>query len=289
MGGNVSKVTRVLFYSFITNVCLSLIKIISGIVGSCGALLADGVHSLSDTITDIFGILGHKLSLKPADHEHPFGHGKIEYITSIVIGFVIMIMGFIIIYGGLFEEPAIPNILTAIITFVVIFVKLILALYILKKGKLYDSNILVASGKESFTDVISSCIVFVSILFSQLGSINGLFIYADTVAMIIVGIFVLRIAYNILKENFSNLLGKQVTDYDYINLLENIIFEDKLVRGIDSLIVLKYGPIYHVNLEILMDENIILKDVHLALDRLENRLRSYDSRFEHIIIHVSPF
>lgn len=280
------KITKVLIHSFITNTILALVKIVSGIIGASGALIADGVHSLSDTLTDVFAILGHKLSMKPADNEHPFGHGKMEYITCIVIGLVIMTMGLTIIYNGIFNKPIIPNILTAVIGMIVIVAKLILSRYILNRGKKYDSNILIASGKESFTDVISSIVVLISILFSQLG---GILIYADTFAMIIIGILVLKIAYNILSENFSSLLGKQVTDPDYIKTLEEIIYMEPEVKGIDTLIILKYGPIYQLNLEVSMDENIILKDAHDVLDKIEDNLKKHDSKIVHIIIHVSPY
>jgi len=284
----VSKITKVLIHSFITNIILSLIKIVSGIIGASGALVADGIHSLSDTITDVFAIIGHKLSMKPADKEHPFGHGKMEYLTCVVIGLVIMAMGVTIVYSGIFNEPVIPSVLTAVIGIIVIVAKLVLSRYILKRGKEYDSNILVASGKESLTDVISSVIVLVSILLAQLGKINSLFTYADMVAMVIVGILILKIAYNILRENFSNLLGKQVIDSTYIGELEKIILNESEIKGIESLIVLKYGPIYQVNLEVLMEENIVLKDAHDILDMLEEKLKKHDSKIQHIIIHVSP-
>jgi len=282
----VSNVTKVLIHSFITNIILALVKIVSGIIGASGALIADGVHSLSDTLTDVFAILGHKLSMKPADKEHPFGHGKMEYITCIVIGLVIMFMGFTIIYNGIFDKPVVPNILTAIIGIIVIVAKLILSRYLLNRGKKYDSNILIASGKESLTDVISSVVVLISILLSQL---NGIFVYADTVAMVIIGILILKIAFNILVENFSSLLGKQVTDCNYIKSLEEIIYKEPEVKGIDTLIILKYGPIYQLNLEISMDENIVLKDAHDVLDKIENNLKKHDSKIVHIIIHVSPY
>ena len=87
-----NKVSKVLLKSFFTNISLSVIKIISGIIGASGALIADGIHSLSDTTTDVFAIIGHKLSTKPANREHPYGHGKIEYITCIIIGFIVMCM-----------------------------------------------------------------------------------------------------------------------------------------------------------------------------------------------------
>jgi len=79
-------------HSFITNIILALVKIISGLIGASGALIADGIHSLSDTMTDIFAILGHKLSMKPADNEHPFGHGKMEYLTLLVKKVLLMLL-----------------------------------------------------------------------------------------------------------------------------------------------------------------------------------------------------
>lgn len=281
-----NKITKVLLKSFITNIILSTIKIISGIIGKSGALIADGIHSLSDTITDIFAIIGHKLSIKPADDKHPYGHGKIEYITCIGIALIITAMGISIIYKAIFEERIVPSIYAAIIALVVIIAKLMLAKYILKKGKLYESNILIASGKESMSDVISSIVVLVSILIANL---DGIFVYADTIAMIIVGILILKIAYNIFKDNFSNLLGEQVTDKDYLNKIEKIIYSEKETKNIDELIIVKYGEVYQVTCEISMNKNLILKDAHEIAHKIEDKLREFDSRLFHIIIHINPY
>lgn len=284
-----NKVTNVLLHSFITNIALSIIKVVSGVIGASGALIADGVHSLSDTITDVFAILGSRWSRKPADEKHPFGHGKIEYITCIVIGLVVAVMGITIIYNALTEERVIPSIYVAIIGIIVIGAKLILARYILNKGKEYNSNILMASGNESFSDVISSIVVLLSILIAQLGKVYSIFAYADSVAMILVGILILRIAYNILKENFSGLLGEQVIDDDYMTALKKIISAHEEVKSIDELIVLKYGPVYHVTSEVSMDKDIILKEAHDILDNIETQLKDYDKRIDHIIIHINPY
>lgn len=283
------NITKVLLKSFITNILLSITKIISGIIAKSGALIADGVHSLSDTITDVFAIVGHKLSIKPADDKHPYGHGKIEYITCIIIGLVIMIMGLTIIYNAIFTKKVIPSFYAVIITIIVIIAKLLLSKYILKKGKLYESNILIASGNESLSDVLSSVIVLVSILIAQLGQINHIFIYADTIAMIIVGILILRIAYNIFKENFSSLLGEKIIDKEYIEKLEKIIYSEDKTKNIDKLIIVKYGSVYQVNCEISMDKNLILKDAHAAAHQIENKLKEFDDKLNHIIIHINPY
>lgn len=283
------KITKVLIYSFITNTFLALIKIISGVIGASGALVADGMHSLSDTVTDILGVVGNKLSSKPADAKHPFGHGKIEYITCLVIGVVVALMGCSIIYNAVTESVSVPSLFMAVIAVIVIFAKLILSSYILKKGKQYESNLLIASGKESFSDVISSVVVLAAIVISQLGKINPLFMYADVVAMIIVGILILRISYNIFAENISGLIGEQITNENYMSEIKSIIKSPKEIKAIDNVVVLKYGNIYQITSEVSMDGNIKLKKAHDILENIENKLKSYDSRIKHINIHINPY
>ena len=95
------QVNKVMGVSFITNIFLALTKIISGFLGSSGALIADGFHSLSDTVTDVSAIIGNVLSKKPADEKHPLGHGKVEYITCSLIGFIVMTVGISIIYESI--------------------------------------------------------------------------------------------------------------------------------------------------------------------------------------------
>jgi len=281
-----TQITKVLIKSFITNICLSLIKILSGIIGSSGALIADGFHSLSDTMTDVFCIIGNKWSSKPADEKHPYGHGKMEYITCIFIGIIITIMGASIIYSAFTSSVTIPTLFASIICLIVVLAKLLLSKYLLKKGEEYNSNILISSGKESFSDVISSSVVFISIIVSQLGEI---FVYADKIAMIIVGILILKIAYNIFKENFSGLLGEQITDDQYIKKIKKIILSEENVKKIDSLVILKYGRTYQITCEVGMDENIVLKKAHDTLEVIEEKLKKEDNNIKHIIIHINPY
>ena len=87
------KIAKVMGVSIITNIFLSIVKIITGLIGKSSALIADGIHSFSDLSTDFIAIIGNYLSRKPADEKHPYGHGKIEYITSIIISLVILFLG----------------------------------------------------------------------------------------------------------------------------------------------------------------------------------------------------
>ncbi len=277
------KVNRVITISFITNVFLAILKIVFGFIGTSGALIADGVHSLSDMFTDVFAVFGNTISRKPADNEHPYGHGNAEYITCLVIGIIVATMGVNVIHEAVAKASNIPNTFTAVISLVAIISKLVLSKYLLRKGKEYDSDILTSSGKESFSDVISSLVVLVSVLLSKV------FTYSDKIAMIIVGILILKIAFEILKENISNLLGKQVLDKDYIDNIKQTIKSHKDIIDIDKLIIIKYGTLKKIDCEVVMDKNMTLENVHKRIDHIEKEVKEKDKTVANIIIHVNPY
>ncbi len=277
------KVNRVMITSFSTNILLALLKVIAGILGGSGALIADGIHSFSDMLTDVFAVVGNMISKKPADFDHPFGHGNAEYLTCLVIGLIVGAMGINVIKEGIFRTSNTPNMLTAIIVLITIFAKILLANYLLKKGKEYENDILSSSGKESMSDVISSLVVLSSVILSKV------FAYSDKIAMVIVGVLILKIAYEILKENLSSLLGKQVSDQDYIDNLKAIIKRYDDIKDIDELIIIKYGSSKKIDCEVSMDKNMILEKVHKTIDKIEKEVKRKDKTVSNIIIHVNPY
>ena len=282
------KVSKIMFVSVFTNLILAIIKMIFGFIGKSSALLADGIHSLSDLITDFFAIIGSKLSEKPADSKHPYGHGKLEYLTSIVISIVVLTLGITLITNSFQKEIVIPDIIVIAVSIFTIIAKFILSSYIINKGKKYQNNILISSGYESRTDVISSIVVLVSIILMQLSNYFEILKYADIVATIIVGLLIIKIGYSLLKENLSLLLDEQVTNEKYLLDLKKIILKEESVITIDDLIIIKLGPCYKLVLEITMDETKSLKEVHQVLDELEKRMKEYDSKIKYVTIHANP-
>lgn len=274
--------------SMITNIFLSVIKIIAGIIGKSSALIADGIHSFSDLTTDIVAVIGNLLSKKPADEKHPYGHGKIEYVTSIIISFVILVLGGSIIFESVKKEIVIPSLMVAIVSFITIVSKFLLSEYIIRKGKQYKNNILLASGYESRTDVISSVVVFLSVLLMQLSTWFSYFQYADKVATIVVGIFIIKIGYNILKENISTILEEQETDPKYLDSIRRLILEKEDIRHIDHLMVLKYGSYYKLIAEVSVDPNLSIMKAHQYIHEAENRIRTFDPRIQYVTMHINP-
>lgn len=282
---NVKKITR---NSFFTNLFLAIIKIICGLIGRSSALIADGIHSFSDLLTDIIAILGNFFSLKPADEKHPYGHGKLEYLTSIAIGIMVMLIGLILIGSSANREISIPSLLVILVSCFTIIAKLILSRYLIKKGELYNNSILIASGKESSADVISSIVVLISGILMQLVSVSEILKYADKIASIIVGIFIVHTGYSILKENISGIIGEQETSNECIENLRKLILNNQEIKKIDSMVLLKFGSYYKVIIEISMDGNISLKKSHDIVDKLEKIIKINEEKAKYITIHVNP-
>ena len=282
-----NKVSLALIISFTLNLLLTCFKVLIGFIFKSSALIADGVHSFSDLSTDIVAFAGSKISRKPADKEHPFGHGKTEYLTSIVIGVVILLLGFTII-GNSNNTKAIPSMIVTIVTIFTITCKYLLSSYLINRGKKLNNAILISSGKESRADVISSVVVLISSILMQLSTTYKFLIYADSVATIVVGILIIRTGFLILKENISIILGKQEDDIDYINALKKVILKHDQVVKIDSLIIIKYGPYYSLNLEITMPSTLSLNKAHDIVHKVENKIKKYDKRIAFITTHINP-
>lgn len=283
-----NKITKTLIISSITNIILSLFKVIFGFFGKCNSLIADGVHSLSDLLTDFIAIVGNKMSMKPADDKHPFGHGKIEYLTSLIIGIIIIILGFSLIYNAFNKEIVIPNLTILIVSVVTIISKYIVSNYIYRKGKKYNNAILLASSKESKMDVLTSIFVLISIILMQFSKTLEMIKYTDIITTIIIAIFIIRTGYLVIKENISTILDEQVQDENYLNSINNLILQLKEIDKIESLYVLKYGHYYKLIGNIIMEEGITLNKAHEVIDDLEIKLKEFDDKIKYVFIHMEP-
>ena len=283
------KVTKVLVKSLIVNILLTLTKFVFGIIYKSKVLVADGIHSLSDLATDVVSIYGSKLSLKPADNEHPYGHGKIEYLTSIVIGAVILALALSLLGNSLNAKNTIASNMVLYVTIFTILAKYLISRYILSKGVKYKSNLLIASGKESRADVISSAIVIVTYFLSKLSSYSKIFLYSDTIGTFIIGLIILKTAYRILKENIVSILGEIEQDEEYLDKIREIILENSEVVNIEELNIIKYGHYYQANITINMDSDVTLEEACLVSNRIKKKLINKKTRISYAKISINPY
>lgn len=287
-GDKVNKVTKVLTVSLIVNSLLSVLKIIFGFLSNYASLIADGIHSFSDLITDVVSIIGNKLSLKPADSEHPFGHGIIEYITSLIISFTIIILGINLIVNVFDHEVSVPSLFIMFVSLFTILAKYILSSYIYEKGIKYKNNILIASAKESKSDVVSSIFVLISIILIQFKDVISILKYSDIVGTILISILIIRTGYMVLKDNLSKIIGEQITDNEYIEKLKEIILNQENILEIKNLYVLKNGPYYKLLSDIYMNGEITVKLAHDIIDEVEDDVKKFDKKIKYVFIHMEP-
>lgn len=281
-------ITRIIGISMITNFFLALFKFIFGILGKSSALVADGIHSFSDLSTDVVAFFGSKLANKPADEKHPFGHGKVEYLTSLIIGVVVLLLGLSLIADSVSKDIVVPNIYVIFVSLFTILAKYILSSYLVHSGKKYDNTILIASGKESRADVVSSIFVLVAAVCMQLQNAIPMLKYADIVASIIVGLFIVHTGFSLIKENVSVIIGEQETDKENLDRIKELLLSDEAVIKIDRLTVLKFGPSSSITCELTMNGNLSLFESHRIVDNIENQIKSMDHRYKYITIHINP-
>ena len=283
-----NSVSVALIISFLVNLCLTCLKLVIGFIFKSKALTADGLHSFSDLITDVMAFVGSKVSRRPPDKEHPFGHGKLEYLTSMIIGIIVLGLGLSLIFNS-HNSSVKPSWIVIITTIFTIMAKYLLSFYLIKKGNKLKNMILISSGRESKADVISSVVVLISSILVQFASNYPYLIYADSIATIIVGLLIIKTGFTILKESISIILGKQEDDQQYLKELKKIILTNENIIKIDNMIMLKYGPYYSLNLEVLMPNTLSLKDAHEIVHKVEKEIKKYDRRITFIMIHINPW
>lgn len=277
--------------SFIVNIFLVILKLISGFIFTSFALIADGIHSTSDLLSDVFVLLGIRHSVKPADEDHPFGHGKFEYVLSLFLGLSITLIAYNLgknVIDNFNEVSDIPSYLSLIVILLVVFVKLYLARYLMKKGEEIDSEIIRASGKESLSDVVSSAVVFVGVICVFAGEYFGIdfLLRGDKIASIIIALFIVRIGIMIIYSSIQSLQGKSVKDeicLDYRNMIKAV----KGVLDVDKIDMISYGPYYQAIVEIKVSSNITVKEGHAIAHNVHNRLME-NEKICHVSVHVNP-
>jgi cation diffusion facilitator family transporter len=285
------KAKAVMYRSFFVNLFLITVKLISGILFASVALIADAVHSTSDLLTDVFVIFGVQHSLKPADDDHPFGHGKFEYVLSFVMGLFIISIAYNLakfVISSFGEVSEIPNALSLIVVVFVVVAKSFLARYMIKEGKKIQSDVVLASGKESMTDVLSSAVVFVGIVSVLAGEYFGLEFLkkGDKIASILIAVFIAKVGIEVIIDSIKSLQGKAVSkdvSNEYLIIAENI----SGVRKVDKLYMIHYGPYYQVAIDICVDGHISVKDGHEIATKVSERLYQ-DKKICHVTVHVNP-
>ena len=270
----------------ISNLILCAIKIFAGILSGSVSIMADGINNLSDAGSSIVTLIGFKLSTKPADEDHPFGHERIEYLTGVIVSMIILLIGgslFITSFEKILDTDATMEVSPTIfiILGISILIKLWQAIFNKKNGKAIDSDALLATSQDSLNDCISTAAVIVGMIVYSVFNFS-----IDGYIGILVSIFILISGISMVKETISPLLGENVSK----ELSEKIgakVMSYKGILGVHDLVVHSYGPnkIYAtIHAEVSSKEDIF--EIHDTIDNIERDFRQ-ELNID-LVIHMDP-
>lgn len=273
----------------VTNLLLCLVKIITGILISSVAILADGINNLSDAGSSIITLLGFKLSSIPADSDHPFGHQRIEYISGMIVSFIILIIGVLLMKTSIEKifspSEAIPQkqiLITMIILALAILIKLWQSLFYKRNGKLINSTTLIATSQDSLNDCISTSVV----LFSMIISYIFPSVVLDGYMGVVVSIFIIISGIGLIKETISPLIGEAPTKEFIDEVADRILNYDGII-GIHDLVIHTYGPAKtFITVHAEVDANVDIRISHDIIDNIEHDFM--DKSNINLVIHMDP-
>jgi cation diffusion facilitator family transporter len=287
------KAVKITWVGFWVNLLLSLFKVLAGILGKSAAMLADGIHSLSDFITDFIVIFFMKISSKEKDEGHKYGHGKYETFASLIISIVLIGVGIGMMYssgekiwqainGAELEQPATIALIAA---FISIIVKEWLYRITIKVGKEIKSDAVIANGWHHRSDAFSS-------IGTCLGISGAIFLGAkwrvlDPIAGLIVSFFIIRVGYMLLKPAIMELLEAALPK-ETENEISNIISNTNGVENCHNLKTRKCGNIYVIDVHIKVNPNISIIKAHDISTDVENNLKQKYGTNTLCSVHVEP-
>lgn len=267
------------------NVLLFAGKLIAGMLSGSVAIVSDAFNNLSDAGSSIISLVGFKLSNKKSDPQHPFGHGRLEYISGLCVSFLIILMGVELGKASIEKiiEPAQVkfSLLTAAILAASILVKLYMALYNSRVGKRLNAVTMKAMAKDSLSDAVATSVVLMSMIVAKLADIA-----IDGYCGVVVAAFILFTGITAARDTISPLLG-QKPDSEFIEEVMRIVNAHKEIIGTHDLVVHDYGPgRLMITLHAEVDASMDILVAHDAVDNIENELR--EKLGCSAVVHMDP-
>ena len=267
--------------SILSNFVLAGFKAFVGLLANSIAIISDAINNLSDALSSIITIVGTKLAGKAPDKKHPYGYGRIEYMTSLIVSAIVLYAGITALIESIKKifNPEKPDYsaITLIILIAGIIVKFILGLYVKKKGKDVNSDSLVASGIDAFNDGILSISVLLSAIIFMVFHLN-----LEAYVGVLVSIFIVKAGLELIKESVDNMLGVRIES----NLAKSIkkdVTKEKDVQGAYDLVLNDYGPDKYLgSIHIEVADTLSVSDI----DKISRRITKKISDKYGVILHT---
>lgn len=288
-----SKIYRVTLTGSIVNMVLLILKFVAGILGNSAAMVADAVHSLSDFLTDIVVIAFVRLSSKPADKDHDYGHGKYETIATSIIGMALVVVAVMlgwngidkiiyVIQGNKLESPGIIALVAALVS---ILLKEWVFRITRKVALEVESQALEANAWHHRSDAFSSIGTAIGIGGAVMLGSNWAVL--DPVAAVVVSVLIFITAFRLLRQASGELLEESLPK-ETEDKIEEIVYRDTLVRDIHNLHTRRIGSIIAIEMHLRLPGDITLTESHCHASEIESALRDEFGKDTHIMLHIEP-
>lgn len=287
------EIYRVTIVGSVVNMLLLIFKFVAGIVGNSAAMVADAVHSLSDFVTDIVVILFVRLSSRPADEDHGYGHGKFETLATLFVSLVLFGVAVMLFVGGVKDIVAVahgkqlaePTMVALIAAVISIIAKELLYHYTVKCGEKLNSQVVVANAWHHRSDAFSSIGVLAGVGGAMF--LGGSWAVLDPIAATIVSLFIVKVAYSLLMPSLEELLERSLPK-DVEQRIEQIILSVDGVSSPHHLRTRRIGSAYAIEVHIRMDGNLTLTQAHAVTTAVERLLKQEFGESTHVGIHTEP-
>lgn len=267
------------------NLLLFAVKLLTGIALKSISVMADAFNNLSDAASSVIGFVGVKMAGKPADADHPFGHGRMEYISAFTVAFIVIQVGFSLFKTSVEKifhpEELSFSVISVVILALSVLIKLWMGFYNRKLGKRIHSSVMLATSADSFGDVIASTATILSILVYGVFSVN-----IDGIVGLVVSVLVMIAGINIAKDTIAPLLGEAIDPNVYDEITRFVESYEGIV-GSHDLIVHNYGPnrsMASIHAEVPNDVSIEIS--HEIIDKIERDAMEKMGIF--LVIHMDP-
>jgi cation diffusion facilitator family transporter len=288
-----SLAKKIAWISVISNIILTLGKLFIGWYGNSDAVFADGIHSAADVFASVIVLLVIKIANKPADKEHPYGHGKAEVIVSGIVGILLFLVSIYVVYEGIIgffhgvETPSFLAMWVAIISYIT---KVILYRSSLKVANEHNSKAIEAIAFDHKADIVASIAAAIGVLLSIIGErFDILFLqYGDKAASIFVAYLIFKISKEMLMEAFDILLERNI-DAETLQEYINVVNEFQEVKRIDRIRAREHGHYILVDLRISIDYFKTIKEGHDLAKLIKGRLMERYDNIHEVLIHLNPY
>ena len=285
-------IVRAAAIGLIVNIFLSMFKLGFGIWGNATSLVSDGINSFLDVFISLMLFVVLRIATKKPDYDHPYGHEKYEGLAYFVLGIIFFITSILIAYYAItniisfIEDPSSkikPHALTLYVSLISLIAKAVLYKYYLRIGNKYKSATIKADAKNHFIDVWATSASLIGLILAQ----TSLLIF-DEIASLIISLFILRLAIQILKDAVSYLTDQSPEEnevqmfYQEINDIEGVI-------KIDDLKIRKHMNRRYIDVEIAVKANLSLKQAHEIATNVHNHIEDNHEDVIHIMVHVNPY